>query len=191
MSWPSELSRTRTGKSRHAYYHAGRTKNKPHRNTKAAPSPMLACGYCFARYSVTASGIIDRRNVSLGTPVSVTIARQLKPSLLSLRTWATSTATMGRPNFTPRLLAARCPATTRSRIILRSSSATAPSTVNTMRPAGVVVSIASVTDTKSMPRDENSSSARSRWLVLRANLSNRKYGNDRKLPAPGIGHEPI
>jgi hypothetical protein len=80
--------------------------NRPHRNTKAAPSAMLTFGYCFARYSVAASGIIDRRNVSFGTPVSAAIARQLNPSFLSLRTWAASTATVGRPNFTPRFFAA-------------------------------------------------------------------------------------
>jgi hypothetical protein len=44
---------------------------------------------------------------------------------------------------------------TRSTISERSSSATAPSTVNTILPAGVAVSIASLRDTKWMPNEPN------------------------------------
>lgn len=105
-----------------------------------------------------------------------------QPSSLSLRTWAVSTATTGLPNFTPRLFAARCPAITRSRMMLRSSSATAPSTVNTILPAGVDVSMASERETKSMPSDANSSKARSKCEVDRANLSQRQTATTSNLP---------
>ena len=108
----------------------------------------------------------------LAIPAWAAIARQLSPLVRKRVTSVASTDTAGRPNFTPRLFAAFCPAMTRSLMMLRSSSATAPSTVKTIFPAGVDVSIASVTETKSMPSAENSSSARRRWLVLGANLSN-------------------
>lgn len=50
---------------------------------------------------------------------------------------AISRATSGLPNRTPRRLAAFWPAITRSRMMVLSSSATAPSTMKTILPAGV------------------------------------------------------
>lgn len=54
--------------------------------------------------------------------------------------------------------------------------------MNTIRPAGVDVSMASVTDTKSMPSAANSSRARSRCDVLRANLSKRHTATTWNFP---------
>jgi hypothetical protein len=54
----------------------------------------------------------------------------------------------------------------------RSNSATAPSTVKTILPAAVVVSICSLRLTKETPRGLNVSSARSKWDTERVNRSN-------------------
>jgi hypothetical protein len=81
----------------------------------------------------------------------------------------------GLPNRFPFARAFRTPAFTRSTIRLRSSSATAPRTVNTSLPAGVAVSIASLTETKLMPSEPNVSSARSRWDTDRAKRWNRQH----------------
>lgn len=64
------------------------------------------------------------------------------------------------------------PAVTRSLISEDSSSAMAPIKVNIARPMGLSVSTWSWTLTKRMPRWSNSSSAASRWRVLRAKRSN-------------------
>ncbi len=63
-----------------------------------------------------------------------------------------STVTLGRPILLPLALAFLMPARTRSAIRLRSSSATAPRTVKTIFPVGVLVSICSDRETKSIPR---------------------------------------
>jgi len=55
---------------------------------------------------------------------------------------------------------------------LRSSSATAPKTVNTILPIGVLVSTCSESETSSMPRARKVSRARSRWDTERAKRSN-------------------
>jgi len=58
----------------------------------------------------------------------------------------------GRPIHLPFARALRIPALTRSTIKLRSSSATAPKTVQTIFPVGVLVSSCSENEMKSMPR---------------------------------------
>jgi len=83
-----------------------------------------------------------------------------------------STLTFGRPRRLPFALAFRRPDFTRSTIKLRSNSATAPRTVNTMRPAGVAVSSDSDRLTNSIPRTRNVSSALSRCETDRAKRSN-------------------
>src|ERR1700676_3461839 len=62
----------------------------------------------------------------------------------------------------PLARAFRRPARTRSAIKLRSSSATAPSTVKIIFPVGVVVSTCSDSETNSIPRERKVSSARSK-----------------------------
>jgi hypothetical protein len=62
----------------------------------------------------------------------------------------------------PLALALRIPARTRSTIKLRSSSATAPRTVNAILLAGVDVSICSEKEMKSIPRARNVSKALSK-----------------------------
>src|SRR6516225_3579317 len=83
-----------------------------------------------------------------------------------------STLTFGRPRRLPFALAFRRPDFTRSTIKLRSNSATAPRTVNTMRPAGVAVSSDSDRLTNSIPRTRNVSSALSKCETDRAKRSN-------------------
>ena len=85
---------------------------------------------------------------------------------------AASTTIRGRPSVLPFALALRSPARTHSAINDRSNSATAPRTVNTILPTGVLVSICSLRVTKAMPSALKVSSARSRWDTERANLSN-------------------
>ena len=83
-----------------------------------------------------------------------------------------STFLAGLPSFLPFARAFLSPAFTRSAISERSSSATAPKTVNTIFPVGVEVSICSERETNSIPRDLKVSSARSRWDTERAKRSN-------------------
>ncbi len=116
-----------------------------------------------------------RISVSLGTPVASATARQLNPCLRSLRTCSVSTSTAGLPNRTPRFLAAFCPAITRSRILQRSSSPTAPRIVNTIFPVGVEVSILSRSDTKSMPRRR----AQPDWYWIGGSYRGIAHGRDR------------
>ncbi len=78
----------------------------------------------------------------------------------------------GRPIRLPFARALRMPALTRSTIRLRSSSATAPRTVKTIFPVGVLVSSCSENEMKSMPRLRKVSNALSRCDTERANLSN-------------------
>ncbi len=85
-------------------------------------------------------------------PVSRQIMLQECPWARSAAILAASTATLGRPIRLPLALAFLMPARTRSAIKLRSSSATAPSTVKTIFPVGVLVSICSDSETKSIPR---------------------------------------
>lgn len=87
-------------------------------------------------------------------------------------TLAVSTAVRGRPRRLPFALAFLIPALTRSMIKLRSSSATAPSTVKTIRPAGVDVSRFSERLTKSIPRALKVSRALSRCETERTKRSN-------------------
>ncbi|MGB7173219.1 MAG: hypothetical protein WBD23_06675, partial [Candidatus Acidiferrales bacterium] len=75
----------------------------------------------------------------------------------------------------PLALAFRSPALTRSAIRLRSNSATAPKTVKIIRPAGVVVSICSDSETNATPSELKVSKARSKWETERANLSNFQH----------------
>jgi hypothetical protein len=66
-------------------------------------------------------------------------------------TLVASTSRFGLPNCFPFARALRRPAFTRSTIKERSSSATAPRTVKTILPAGVLVSICSEKETNSIP----------------------------------------
>lgn len=72
----------------------------------------------------------------------------------------------------PFALAFLSPARARSTIKLRSNSATAPKTVNTILPAGVAVSIVSLRETKWMLSEPNVSSTGSRCETERAIRSN-------------------
>ncbi len=90
------------------------------------------------------------------------MARQLTPWLRSVSTVDLSIPFEGLPSFFPLERALRNPARTRSTIRLRSNSATAPKTVNTIFPAGVEVSICSENETKSIPRALKVSKARSK-----------------------------
>jgi hypothetical protein len=80
----------------------------------------------------TISYCVERRSVSFAMSFWAAIVRQLMPLLRNRDAWAASTDTTDRPNFTPRLRTAFWPATTRSWMIQRSSSATARKTVNTI-----------------------------------------------------------
>ena len=91
------------------------------------------------------------------------------PGLVALRA---STTRFGLPRRLPLAFAFRRPAFTLSTMSERSSSAAAPRTVNTILPAGVLVSICSENETNSMPWALNDSRARSRWLTERAKRSN-------------------
>ena len=110
--------------------------------------------------------------VPLLSPVSRLIVAQDAPASRSEAILARSTTTCGLPSRFPLAHAFRRPALTRSAIRLRSNSATAPKTVKTMRPAGVAVSSDSDRLTNSMPKTQKVSSARKRWLTLRAKRSN-------------------
>jgi hypothetical protein len=97
------------------------------------------------------------------TPSFLAIARHEDPDARRLLIWDSRMWTRGRPSFFPLARALRKPALTRSTIRLRSSSATAPKTVKIIFPVGVLVSMFSERDTKSIPRastkastDENS-----------------------------------
>ena len=84
-------------------------------------------------------------------PSSSAISRMERPCARRRPILAASTETRGLPSVFPLALALRRPARTRSAIKLRSSSATAPKTVNTIFPVGVVVSICSLRLTNAMP----------------------------------------
>ena len=75
---------------------------------------------------------------------------------------AASTMIRGLPERLPFARAFRRPARTRSTIRLRSSSATAPKTVKTILPAGVLVSICSRVQTNVDAEGFEGSSARSK-----------------------------
>src|ERR1019366_4585276 len=78
-------------------------------------------------------------------PVSRQTALQEQPWVRRDAILEASTATLGLPSLLPLALAFLMPARTRSAIRLRSSSATAPSTVKTILPVGVLVSTCSET----------------------------------------------
>src|SRR5215472_2350771 len=111
---------------------------------------------------------------SVPTPTLISFAIRFHPSPCARRAEirAASTTVRGRPSRLPLARALRKPARTRSAMRLRSNSATAPKTVKTMRPAGVAVSRDSDRLTNSIPRTRKVSSARKRWLTLRAKRSN-------------------
>jgi hypothetical protein len=76
--------------------------------------------------------------------------------------WQRPRRCVGVPSVLPLAFAFLMPARTRSQIRLRSSSATAPRTVKTILPVGVLVSTCSERETKSIPRALKVSSALSR-----------------------------
>ena len=88
-------------------------------------------------------------------PTARAIARQDAPESRRAAILAASTALRGLPSVFPFARAFRKPALTLSTIRLRSNSATAPKTVNTILPAGVVVSICSLKLTNAMPSELN------------------------------------
>jgi hypothetical protein len=90
------------------------------------------------------------------------MVRQERPCARRVAILEASTTFRGRPSRFPFALALRSPALTRSAIRLRSSSATAPKTVNTIFPVGVDVSSCSDRLTNSMPSAWKVSRARSR-----------------------------
>jgi hypothetical protein len=92
-----------------------------------------------------------RYTVPSPIPSCVAIFAQESPRARKRAIWARSTITRGRPSLLPFARAFRNPARTRSAIKLRSSSATAPRTVKTIRPAGVAVSSDSERLTNSIP----------------------------------------
>src|ERR1700730_18117361 len=95
-------------------------------------------------------------------PISIAIAAHERPSERRLLILVRLTLTRGRPNCLPLALAFRNPARTRSAIRLRSNSATAPRTVKTILPVGVLVSTCSESETNSTPNVLKVSSALSR-----------------------------
>jgi hypothetical protein len=90
---------------------------------------------------VAGADLVEAQNAVDGlTPSAMPTARHEAPLA---RNWSISSALgilRGRPNVRPLDLAFRMPALTRSTMRLRSSSATAPSTVKTILPVGVDVS---------------------------------------------------
>lgn len=110
--------------------------------------------------------------VAVETPSSAEIDRQEAPSERRRVITRGSAIFRGLPRRLPFARAFRRPARTRSAIRLRSSSATAPSTVKTILPVGVLVSTCSESDTNSIPSDRNSSRARSKCETERQNRSN-------------------
>ncbi len=98
---------------------------------------------------------------------------QLAPDRLSAITLPALTWTGGRPNFFPLARAFRRPALTLSAIRLRSSSATAPRTVNTIFPVGVLVSTCSERETNSIPKALKVSSARSQCWKRKKSVGSR------------------
>lgn len=95
--------------------------------------------------------VAARLTVPSPTPISVAMAAHDRPADRRLTILTRSTLTRGRPKRLPLALAFRNPARTRSAIRLRSSSATAPRTVKTILPVGVLVSTFSDNETNSMP----------------------------------------
>jgi hypothetical protein len=124
------------------------------------------------------------------TPSSRVIFGQDRPEARSRAILEASTATRGLPRRLPLARAFRKPARTRSAMRERSSSATAPSTVNTIRPAGVAVSSDSDRLTNSIPRT---------WKVERAQEMANAPCEAVKLPdgyhvktsLVRVGHEPV
>ena len=90
-----------------------------------------------------------RRTVASGSPSIRPIALHEAPERLREAIREQSTAFRGLPSRFPFALAFRRPALTRSAIKLRSSSATAPRTVKTIFPVGVLVSTCSERETNS------------------------------------------
>jgi hypothetical protein len=107
------------------------------------------------------------------TPKAVPIARQDAPSDLIRAITVGLVTFRGLPNFLPLARAFRRPARTRSTMRLRSSSATAPSTVKIILPVGVEVSTCSESETNSMSRARKFSKAFRRCETERAKRSKR------------------
>ncbi len=80
----------------------------------------------------------------------------------------------GLPPVRPRAFAASSPASVRSRMIPRSNSARAANRWKTRRPPLVVVSTASVSERKPMPRASRSSTVVMSCFSDRASLSSRQ-----------------
>ena len=112
------------------------------------------------------------RQVLALAPTWRAIVRQLHPRARKLAILESDRTLRGRPSRFPFARALRSPAFTRSTMSDRSSSATEPKIVKTMRPTGVEVSIPSVSEMNSIQSDWKSSSARSKWLTLLAKRSN-------------------
>jgi hypothetical protein len=97
----------------------------------------------------------------------------------------------GLPDLVPLRWAWSSPATTRSRMIARSSSAMAAMMVNIALPMGVLVSRASWCETKSIPRDRNSSSAQHELFDAAGETVKPPNYNDVKQSALGICHQGV
>src|SRR5882724_1787837 len=102
----------------------------------------------------------------------VAMSRKVRPSVRSSRIFAAETGIRGRPNRLPFARALRRPARTRSTMMERSSSDTAPKSVKTILPIGVDVSTCSERLTNSTPKARNVSSARNKCDTERAKRSN-------------------
>src|SRR5215469_18370856 len=100
-----------------------------------------------------------RHTVPSPIPSSLAIFAQESPCARNVAILRASTIVRGRPSRFSFARAFRSPARTRSAIKLRSNSATAPRTVNTILPAGVEVSTPSVRLTSSTLRAWNVSRA--------------------------------
>ena len=100
--------------------------------------------------------------------------RDARRDAASLRNTSGSRARRpGLPPTRPRAFAARKPALVRSRIRLRSNSATAPSICSTRTPLGPDVSIGSASERKCAPFARRVSTTESKWESERARRSMR------------------
>src|ERR1039457_1743771 len=109
------------------------------------------------------------------------ISALLMPARCSFRTCsAWNPAVMGRPNFLPFCRAWARPARTRSRRISRSNSANTASNAAMARPAGVVRSSASVSETKPTPRCCSS------WRVASRSATDRPHRSKRHTSTTSI-----
>ena len=111
------------------------------------------------------------RSVDLAMPNRRASALTEAPVRTPWTSASRSTDASGRPILAPRRFAARIPAAVRSRIRSRSNSAMLPSTWKRSRPAGVLVSIAWSSTTRSIPSASSSRPSVVRWWTLRAILS--------------------